>query len=57
MDGHTNSEQIDDVNVLVSQLRARVSMLERENQQVKEHTKKQSREIQIMKQQKEGIEV
>ena len=57
MDGHTNSEQIDDVSVLVSQLRARVSMLERENQQVKEHTKKQSREIQIMKQQKEGIEV
>ncbi len=57
MDGHTNSEQIDDVNVLVSELQARVSMLERENQQVKEHTKKQSREIQIMKQQKEGIEV
>ncbi len=46
-----------DVRVLVSQLRARVSTLERENQQVKEHTKQQSREIQIMKQHEEGIEV
>ncbi len=64
MDGHTNSEQKDDevpedvdVSVLVSQLRARVITLERENQQVKEHTKQQSRQIQIMKQQEEGIEV
>ncbi len=64
MDGHTNSEQKDDevpedvdVSVLVSQLRARVNILERENQQVKEHTKQQSRQIQIMKQQEEGIEV
>ena len=53
MDGHTNV----DVSVLVSQLRARVNILERENQQVKEHTKQQSRQIQIMKQQEEGIEV
>ncbi len=46
-----------DVKVLVSQLRARLSMFERENQQVKVHTKQQSRQIQIMKQQEEGIEV
>ena len=46
-----------DVRVLVSQLRARVSTLERENQQVKEHTKQQSKHIQIMKQHEEGIEV
>ena len=46
-----------DVKVLVSQLRARLSMFERENQQVKVHTKQQSRQIQIMKQEQEGIEV
>ncbi len=42
-----------DVGVLVSQLRARLSMFERENQQAKV----QSRQIQIMKQEQEGIEV
>ena len=46
-----------DVRVLVSQLQARVSTLERENQQVKEHTKQQSKHIQIMKQREEGIKV
>ncbi len=46
-----------DVRVLVSQLQARVNMFERENQQVKVHTKQQSRQIQIMKQEQEGIEV
>ncbi len=46
-----------DVRVLVSQLRARVNMLERENQQVKVHTKQQSRRIQTLKQEQEGVEV
>ncbi len=46
-----------DVSLLVSRLRARLSTFERENQQVKVHTKQQSRQIQIMKQKQEGIEV
>ena len=49
-----------DVNVLVSQLRRRVKMLEKESQQlqqIRDHMKAQSREIQLLKQQEEGIQV
>ncbi len=49
----------DDVNVrvLIAQLRARVSMLERENQQIKVHTEEQSKQVPIMDQEQKGIEV